>query len=157
MNKKSWLVIATTILLIAGAGAYVYLNKSMTMSDSVQPASRESSLQPSENKNTAVTAGSYREYSEEAVKMTKGDKILFFHAPWCPQCRDLEKSILSSSLPDNLTIFKVDYDSNQTLRAKYGVTLQTTLVKIDDDGNKLVSYIAYDEPTFAAVKRELLP
>jgi thiol-disulfide isomerase/thioredoxin len=122
-----------------------------------QPARQEPVQQTAKTELPAPVKGKYADYSAEAVLAAKGDKVLFFYAPWCPQCRALEKSIMSQTLPDNLTIFKVDYDSNQALRAKYGVTLQTTLVKIDDNGNKLKSYVAYDEPTFEAVKRELFP
>ena len=81
---------------------------------------------------------------------------MFVHAPWCPQCRSLEESIKTTVLPDNVTIFKVDYDSNQALRQQYGVTLQTTFVKVNDEGEKTDSYVAYDEPVFASVERELL-
>jgi len=96
--------------------------------------------------------GVYTEYSESAVADAKGTKLLFFYAPWCPQCRELDASIRSSTLPDNLTILKVDYDTNQALRQKYGVTLQTTLVQVDDAGEKVKSFVAYDSPTFDAVK-----
>ena len=94
----------------------------------------------------------YTDYSEAALSDAKGTKLLFFHAPWCPQCRELDASIRSSTLPDNLTILKVDYDTNQALRQKYGVTLQTTVVQVDDAGEKMKSFVAYDSPTFAAVK-----
>jgi len=100
--------------------------------------------------------GSYVTYSEAAILDTVGTKLLFFHAPWCPQCRAMEASIESDGIPSGVTVFKVDYDSNQALRQKHGVTLQTTFVKIDDQGNKIASYVAYEEPQFSAVERELL-
>lgn len=159
MNKKSWWIIGSIILLIIGAGAYVYLGKSMATDTNNQTATQPEMVEEevSHTDTPLAVKGSYQDYSEEVVAKATGDKVLFFHAPWCPQCRELEKSIQATELPDNLTIFKVDYDSNQALRHKYGVTLQTTLVKIDDNGDKIKSYVAYGEPTFAAVKRELLP
>jgi len=60
-------------------------------------------------------------------------------------------------VPDGVTIFKTDYDSNQALRQKYGVTIQTTLVKIDDDGKLVKKYVAYDEPTLESLTKNLLP
>ena len=96
--------------------------------------------------------GVYTDYSAATLAEAKGTRLLFFYAPWCPQCRELDASIRSSSLPDNLTILKVDYDTNQALRQKYGVTLQTTVVQIDDAGEKVKSFVAYDSPTFEAVK-----
>lgn len=104
-----------------------------------------------------LTKGAYKEYSEEAVAATEGTRLLFFHASWCPQCRQLDASLRQSEIPSGVTIFKVDYDSNQALRQKYGVTIQTTVVKIDAQGDGVEKYVAYDEPTFAAVKENLLP
>ena len=55
-----------------------------------------------------------------------------------------------------MTVLKVDYDSNQALRQKYGVTLQTTFVEVDKDGNEIEKYVAYNEPTFDSVKANLI-
>lgn len=159
MNRKILIAIVIIVAVIAAGLAYVALNK-----DTSAPANNNetqdttSTVPERENAspgNTAI-AGAYVDYSPEKVANASGEKILFFHAPWCPQCRAAEKSIKEANLPDNLTIFKVDYDTNQALRQQYGVTLQTTFVKIDDKGNKVESFVAYDEPTFDAVKRELI-
>lgn len=100
--------------------------------------------------------GAYVTYSSSVIANTDGTKVLFFHAPWCPQCRAIEADIIPENIPANTTIIKVDYDSNQALRQKYGVTLQTTFVRVDDDGNLVAKYVAYDEPTFASVKENIL-
>ncbi len=105
------------------------------------------------NSGGSAAPGQYVDYSPELVSSTPGTKLLFFHAPWCSQCNALESDIEASGLPDGVTIFKVDYDSNQDLRQEYGVTIQTTMVKVDDDGNKIDSYVAYEEPTFDNVER----
>lgn len=107
-----------------------------------------------EKKQTVV--GSYIDYSETAVSTTSGTKILFFHASWCPQCRALDTSIKTGTIPSGVTIIKTDYDTNQELRKKYGVTIQTTLVKIAADGSLIKKYTAYDTPTLQAVKDNLL-
>lgn len=104
----------------------------------------------------ASQAGQYLDYSPELVASTPGEKLLFFHAPWCSQCVKLEDDIEASGVPDGVTVFKVDYDSNQDLRQKYGVTIQTTMVKVDDGGKKLDSYVAYEDPTFDSVSAALL-
>jgi len=101
-------------------------------------------------------AGAYVTYSSAAVASTKGTKLIFFHAPWCSQCRMIEGDITSQGVPDGVTVLKVDYDSNQELRKKYGVTLQTTFVRVNDDGSLSKKYVAYNEPTFDSVKRNLL-
>jgi thiol-disulfide isomerase/thioredoxin len=104
----------------------------------------------------AAKAGQYVEYSPELVASTPGDKLLFFHADWCSQCVSLEGDIESSGVPDGVTIFKVDYDSNQDLRQQYGVTIQTTVVKVDDNGEMIDSYVAYEDPTLDNVTAALL-
>ncbi|MGZ0712094.1 thioredoxin family protein (plasmid) [Coraliomargarita sp. W4R53] len=93
--------------------------------------------------------GVYMAYSESAVASAqeKSTAILFFHAPWCPQCRSLDVNIESVGVPDGMTIFKVDYDSNQDLRQKYGVTQQTTLVELDSDGNGVATFVPYEDPS----------
>jgi thiol-disulfide isomerase/thioredoxin len=95
----------------------------------------------------AESPGAYVEYSEAALQSAEGTRVLFFHAPWCPQCRALEEDIEASGVPDGVTILKVDYDSNQDLRQQYDVRLQTTVVALDDDEDATASFVPYDEPT----------
>lgn len=91
--------------------------------------------------------GTYVEYSETTLAQAAGERILFFHASWCPQCRALEADIEKQGVPSGVTIFKVDYDNAQDLRKKYGVTLQTTVVKIDENGNLVSKFTPYNKPT----------
>lgn len=156
MDKKTRIV-ALILLVIIGVGAtYVLLNKDTTTNDQVKTTQKtESQETPPPAESTKK--GEYTEYSADLFASTKGTRLLFFHASWCPQCRALDESIRTTTLPDNVTIFKVDYDSHQSLRATYGVTLQTTVVKVDENGNKTASYVAYDDPTFERVEESLLP
>lgn len=158
MNKKLLAAILALVLIIGAGVAYVMLQKntqskpykSLTDNTEVQEDSQQSHSSPS-------AKGTYVDYTEESFASTQGMRLLFFHAPWCPQCRALDESIRASELPESVTIFKIDYDSNQSLRAKYGVTLQTTVVKVDEQGAKMKSYVAYDAPTFQSVRQALLP
>lgn len=104
----------------------------------------------------ALQPGSYVSYSDDIIKNTPGTKVLFFHAAWCSQCKALEASIRAGRIPDGVTIIKVDYDTSQSLRQKYGVTIQTTLVRVDNAGALIKKYIAYDTPTLESVKANLL-
>lgn len=156
MNKK--LIVILAIVGIIGASVvYVVFRKGDAVpQDDTNTVTTTPPVQlPSEQQ--VVSKGVYVDYASELLSSIKGTRLLFFHASWCPQCRELDESIKNSVLPEGLTIFKVDYDSNQSLRAKYGVTLQTTVVKVDEDNTKLASYVAYDEPTFQSVTRALLP
>jgi len=159
MNKKAAWIIGILVIAIAGAVFYVFAGKEnrgeigIVSTSSMNSDNSQITSVPSEG-----TRGRYENYSAEAFENDKTtQRLLFFHASWCPQCRELDASILATSLPAGVVIYKVDYDSQQDLRKKYGVTLQTTVVKVDKDGNKLQSFVAYDEPTFSSVERELLP
>jgi thiol-disulfide isomerase/thioredoxin len=103
-----------------------------------------------------VLEGAYVEYSNEAIAQAEGRVLLFFHAPWCPQCRSVESDIIAEGVPAGVTIIKVDYDSRQDLRQRYGVTLQTTFVEVDADGTELQKHVAYDDPHLAAVVAAML-
>lgn len=90
-----------------------------------------------EEEQAAVTPGEYTDYdsSRVASAANNGNAVLFFHASWCPSCKALDNSISSNTVPDGLTIFKVNYDKENDLRKKYGVTYQHTLVQVDANGN----------------------
>ena len=145
-------VIAGLIILAVGAGAVVLTRGG----DSTQPASTSSASQNSAAGQPAASSSQYIDYYDGAIAATAGQKVLFFHAPWCPQCRALEASIKAGTIPSGVTIIKTDYDSMQGLRQKYGVTIQTTLVKVNDNGDLVEKYVAYDEPTLQSVIDNLL-
>ena len=111
---------------------------------------------PAPQAKQQAAPGKYADYSASSFASTGGTRIIFFHASWCPQCRQLDSSIKAGKVPDNVTIFKVDYDSNQALRQKYGVTIQTTVVLVDSSGNLVKKYVAYENPTLKSVTDNLL-
>ncbi len=155
MTKKP-LLISLIILTVITAGAFYLLTSSpddASTQNSVDSAQQGTSAQPSA---TMEMRGKYADYTEGAISNTTGTKLLFFHAAWCPQCRDLEADITQKGVPSGVTIFKVDYDTNQSLRQKYGVTLQTTIVKVDDTGKLIDKFVAYEEPSVDALIKNLL-
>jgi thiol-disulfide isomerase/thioredoxin len=128
-----------------------------TNTNTSQQTTDSNSAVESEPASTSTeNTGVFKDYSQETLASAEGDVYLFFHAPWCPQCRAIETDIEKQGVPKGVTILKVDYDTNQDLRKKYGVTLQTTFVKLDSNGNKISNYVAYNEPTFSAVKRDFI-
>jgi peptide methionine sulfoxide reductase msrA/msrB len=78
----------------------------------------------------------YRDYDEKNLPKT-WDIVLFFHADWCPTCQEAEKNFLASTFPENLTILKVDYDTQVDLKKKYRVLSQTSFVLIKPDGTMI--------------------
>jgi len=91
----------------------------------------------------AARAGEYVDYhawSSNLAAHQNTDTVLFFHAPWCPDCRATEASIDQDGVPAGLTVVKVDYDSMTDLKQKYGITQQHTFVKIDGHGNLVAKW-----------------
>ena len=82
--------------------------------------------------------GTYEDYDPSKLsKANSGDVVLFFHASWCPSCRNQEKDITSGDIPSGLTILKVNYDTETELKQKYGVRLQHSFVQVDAQGNAI--------------------
>ncbi len=91
----------------------------------------------------------YVEYSDESLTNANknGNTVLFFAATrWCNTCSALDDEIKerSNTIPDGITILKVDYDTDKTTSATYGVTQQHTLVYLDRDGNEIKRWIGGD-------------
>lgn len=157
MNKKVIIIVLAVLLLVGIGVAYLLTaNKPVDEANSsnlLKQPSSETQTQPAESPQAQ---GKYITYSAEALSTATGKRILYFHAPWCPQCQELDASIKKGPIPDGITIIRTDFDSNQELRKKYGVTQQTTLVLIDENGNLVKKYNAYDSPTLSSITDNLL-
>lgn len=159
MKKPLSIALSILVLIIAGI-TYLLLSDPNQAKDTTinnGTISQMESLAPlAPQGNNMIASGAYIDYREGVIASTSGTKLLFFHAPWCPQCRDLEASINKDGVPSGVTIIKVDYDTSRELRQKYGVTLQTTVVRIDDSSTLIKKFVAYDDPSISAVKNNLL-
>lgn len=158
MDRRLTLVVIGIAAAIVAAVIAVMVFASPTAPDAAPPTSAPPVADPPAPESTApgITAGAYVDYSDDAIAQADGRVLLFFHAPWCPQCRSVESDILADGVPDGVTIIKVDYDSRQDLRQRYGVTLQTTFVEVDADGTELQKHVAYDDPHLDAVIAAML-
>jgi thiol-disulfide isomerase/thioredoxin len=157
MGVRSIVAAAAVTLLLAGCAA----GETPGVADSAPPVTAPPvettpAPEPSEgaedtDAETASQPGNYTEYYDGAIEETPGTKVLFFHASWCPKCRALEEDIEASQIPDNVTIFKVDFDTATALRQQYGVTQQTTIVYVDDDGAALAKGVLFNDTTLDAL------
>lgn len=98
-------------------------------------------LPPAEEQ--ALAAGIFTDYDASLLqKADDGPVILFFHADWCPTCRGLENNINSNAenIPANVTLLKVNFDTEAELKKKYGVVRQHTLVQVDAAGNEIKTF-----------------
>jgi thiol-disulfide isomerase/thioredoxin len=115
-----------------------------TATSSAPAASPSTSASASTSASSPAPAarGSYIDYSAYAANpqmYAAGKVVLFFHAGWCPKCKETDDNLTAdpSSLPAGLTVVKADFDTETDLRQKYGVGVQHTFVQVDRDGNEL--------------------
>lgn len=154
---KKPVIITFAVIVIALIVAAIWFFAPKTSQYSPQSSTSESTTtSQAASTSSSTQPGKYVDYTEDIIASTKGTKILFFHAPWCPQCKALDSSIRSGKIPDGVTIIKVDYDSSQKLKQKYGVTVQTTLVSVDDAGNLIKKYVTYSTPSLEALIKNVL-
>jgi thiol-disulfide isomerase/thioredoxin len=153
MDKKLAGIVVVVILLLGAGIVYLLVNQTPMTPEANEQTNSQTSSPTTTPEQPPATPGAYKDYTESSIASTSGTKVIFFHAPWCPQCRQLDTEIKAGTLPSGVTIFKADYDTNQALRQKYGVSLQTTFVRVDDQGNLVKKYVAYDEPTLAALTK----
>jgi len=137
MNKKIIIGIVAIIIVTAGVGIYSSNNSSTKLVKNDVMIQKENNVIVN-NGDVMTKVGSYEAYSPEKIARAEtGDVVLFFHASWCPSCRglnlDIDKNL--SSIPEGLSILKVDYDKETELKKKYNITYQHTLVQVDKDGN----------------------
>lgn len=158
MKRNLLLTGAVVLIALLGGLGYAYLQASSSAVKQNLEAKQQNDLEPSPVARSArlVEPGVYTTYKDGSIASAKGTILLFFHAPWCPQCRMIEDDINQNGLPDGVTVLKVDFDSSNELRKKYEVTLQTTFIKVNSDGDMLAKYVAYNEPSFDSVKKNLL-
>lgn len=79
---------------------------------------------------------SFENEAQLASLAAKGTTVVFFYAAWCPDCRATvtELNARWDKVRPGLTLVIADYDKEQALKAKFGVTYQDTFVLLDRAG-----------------------
>lgn len=78
-----------------------------------------------------------------AEKLAENNRVvLFFHATWCPTCRETMAELKTNydTIPDDVYIVIVDYDSNKALRKQYDIPYQHTFVYLAPDGTSRLTW-----------------
>lgn len=95
---------------------------------------------------SSIVSEGYLPY--DAGKLTNGKtSVLFFKTNWCSTCTGLYQDIQENlaSIPDDIQILEVDYDTNYSLKNYYNIRVQHTLVQVDADGKAVKTW--YGSPT----------
>jgi thioredoxin 1 len=86
----------------------------------------------------------YIDYTPKAFSMASqnGRVVLFFKADWCPTCRSADADFRASldKIPADVTVLRVNYDTESALKNKYRITYQHTFVQVDANGNEVTRW-----------------
>lgn len=142
------------VVLIGVGGLAIYTLNNEPQDEQPTTANVEEAAEPTTEQSTesnsetgTVEAKTYitlAEYSSNPQQYAGTNKVLFFHASWCPICRSIDEDINSdtSQIPDGTVFIKTDFDSETELRQTHGVTYQYTFVQIDDEGSQVAKWTA---------------
>lgn len=136
---KPALIIFGTLILILTVGYFATAGEE-TPNDQPSTVTAPSTPAATDAAAENTRPGTYTSYDENVLATTEADRILlFFHATWCPSCRALDQDIVANqaNIPENVAIYRVDYDTATELKRKYGVTTQHSVVEIDRSGERI--------------------
>lgn len=163
MNKALLVPILAVVIAAGGVIGYAVIhsnNSQQTHSAAMERKAEHETVMKKDIKkeasatSEAMTKGIYTGYAAaKLANAEKGNVVLFFHAPWCPTCKEADKNFTSASTPEGLTLLKTDYDSSTELKKKYGVTYQHTFVQVDKDGNLIKKWSG--STNYGAIEKEL--
>lgn len=87
-----------------------------------------------------ITSDEYQTYSQELYEEKLGNEkfILFFHADWCPLCRQLESKIKEDlSILNGHSVLEANFDREIELKKEFEVLAQTTVIFINEKGENV--------------------
>ncbi len=142
MNKKITFALSAIMLLVLTWCGTQVDNTSSTNNSSSNVAQEQTvktekkAASAYDDFSTAPTA--YRQYNGQDLSKLWKETVLYFSQESCGTCQKTDADLKSQeSLPDGVSILKVDYDTETELNKKYGVTTKHTFVLVDQNGNKI--------------------
>lgn len=109
--------------------------------ESLAPAAcAAAEVAPSGTTVTSYSPGCAERYAAEGRKA-----VLFFRAYWCGACADAAAHIAdaAASGPSDLVVIEADFDDSESLRRRYGVTVQHTFVQVGAGGEELGQWLGF--------------
>lgn len=143
MNKKILTLGLIVIALMIGFLAYSYYERLNNKEDEPKPYDSNIATESEVVKDYNDKEVAYVDYSERNFE-SNADKrrVLFFHAKWCPTCKVADSEITQnlSKIPSDVVVYKTDYDTENQLKSKYGITYQHTFVLVDEQGSEILKW-----------------
>ncbi len=135
--KYIFFLVVIVLVAIFGLGFSLSPQKSQPV-----PAALSGTSATGQNTN-ANTSGRYMAYTKDNFDAAAGRRrILYFHADWCPTCRPLDRELSenTAAIPEDVVIFKANYDTESALKKKHSVTYQHTFVQVDAEGTEVTKW-----------------
>lgn len=161
MSMKKLLIALISVLIIGASSVYLITKDSKEESSVAISSEAQEDMAvntDTESEDTPTSKGDYvtlADYDKNPEVYAGKKKIYFFHATWCPICKQIDKDISANPavIPEGVTLIKTDFDSSTSLRQKYGVNTQYTFVQVDEQGNELKQWPA---PNIEDAVKEIL-
>ncbi len=126
------------LILLAGILVFISSSNKTQERQSVNKNSPKVTITNSITEETASQR--YVSYSKEVFdKLIDKKRVYFFHAKWCPTCKVADAELMDNlnRIPEDVVVFKTDYDTEKALKTEYGITYQHTFVYIDSESREI--------------------
>ncbi len=87
--------------------------------------------------DTAANTSRFVAYDGDVDALKDENAILFFHSKTCGSCKTLSDDITENAndIPEDVMVYKVDWDENQDLAKEYGIAKYHTLRYVGSEEN----------------------
>jgi len=126
-----------SILMLLSLAVLLVISAFLLLKSKSQPSPTATSALPS------VSDSRYVDYSPAVYAEAIAKKrVLYFYATWCPTCSVANEdfTVNAARIPQDVVIFRTNYDSEVELKRKYAITYQHTFVQVDENGNELAKW-----------------
>lgn len=140
---KQYIIFATVLVGILAFGTYAVSRRTAPDTALDSPAPVLTPVVDGNDTGTSQKIDRYVPYSQPSFDAAADKKrVLFFHAPWCPTCRPADTAFQKDEalIPEDVVLFKTDYDTSADLKKKYQITYQHTFVLVDTNGNAITKW-----------------
>lgn len=135
--KTQYIVLGIIGILVVGGG-FLFVKNQSTPKDSL--SAQNTSAKQEEIKTR------YLDYSEEnfanAVEANNRPVLWFAALAWCSSCQAADRDFKAhfDKVPNDITIMKIDYDTEKQLKQKYAIVMQDTFVQVDSQGKEITRW-----------------
>lgn len=136
MNKLVFIGIIALILGTAGVLIITGSDNQPSVAGANSPTPEEQAQMDAVLAQYTGSSGTYTDYDQLTLASTSEEEknVLFFEGLTCPVCKELDKNLLASEIPDGVHIYNLIYEENPELVRKYNVRSTPTLIEVDSSG-----------------------